>query len=208
MPHGHRQSRQSPENTERPACIAARTAGSSLSSASVVATATRCRHSPSAAEATCQAAANCRPGFPCSPLMTAFSHPAPALASTRVAFLLFCAKRRWYTPRFTLHAPRAGGSHVAASSPLLAAIGRGPEPLQRPSWWDVEQLTLLPITSAPAGAGRPRSHLVSPAVVVLSGRLAAVASPEETPARHRGSAVLALTGTVSRRPGRGPAVRR
>ena len=73
--------RQSPASAERPASTAARTAGSSLSSASEVAVAIRCRHSPSAAVAACQATANCRAGLSALPAMTAFSHLPAAVAS-------------------------------------------------------------------------------------------------------------------------------
>ena len=65
----------------RPASTAARTAGSSLSRASVVASATRCAHSPNAAPAASRAAANCRAGSFRSPPMAVFSHPASAVAS-------------------------------------------------------------------------------------------------------------------------------
>ena len=55
--------------------------GISLSSASEVAVAIRCRHSPSAAVAACQATANCRAGLSALPAITAFSHLPAAVAS-------------------------------------------------------------------------------------------------------------------------------
>src|SRR6266516_3158016 len=87
-PHGQWQRRQSPASAERPASIAARTAGSSLPSASVVAAVTRRAHSPSAAAAASRAAANCRTGSSPSPAMPTSSHPAPAVASAPPAPLV------------------------------------------------------------------------------------------------------------------------
>ena len=64
-----------------PGPIAARTAGSSLPSASVVAAATCCRHSPSAAAAACKATVNCRAGLSALPAMALFSHLTAPVAS-------------------------------------------------------------------------------------------------------------------------------
>ena len=89
MPHEQRQARQSPANAARPASIAARTAGSSLARASVVAAATCCRHSASAAVAACQAAANCRAGLSGFPAIAPFSHLMSAVTSVAAASVLY-----------------------------------------------------------------------------------------------------------------------
>src|SRR5208283_5351326 len=62
----------------------------------------------------------------------------------------------------------------------------------------------IPLADAPGSSGCPWSHPVSPAVMVVSRRPAAVAPPEETPARHRGAAVPAVVSG----PGRGRGARR
>lgn len=120
-PHGQRQRRQSPASAQRPASIAARTAGSSLPSASAVAAVTRRAHSPSAAAAASRAAANCRTGSSPSPAMAASSHPPPAVASAPAAPPTSCERTRTGLRAGLAPAlPSPPGCHPAGWHPFAA----------------------------------------------------------------------------------------
>jgi hypothetical protein len=156
-PHGQWQRRQSPASAERPASIAARTAGSSLSSASVVAAVTRWAHSPSAAAAASRAAANCRAGSSPSPAMAASSHPAPVVASApaaRPAAMRLpghvgpgIAGRRVEEPRDAQQGQRRGSSESVSARGTV-----------NPGQWPFSPAAMTVVHEADCPVGPPRTR--------------------------------------------------